>query len=458
MRRVRRWWSGDAPSSRGPAAPSARSGSRCCSSAPRRDLARRRASPRGRSGARRSPSGSRPRPPSRATPRPRSRARRRGRRSRGSSCASLARSPSRCSPARRRASRCTSARRRRTCCCRCTSSSSSAALALAWELFGDDGRVARARPARLAARALRRLGGVCVPLVEDSRQGAIDLLFFVLPFGLLAVALARLPWSRGWAADALRPARRDGARLRGDRDLAVRDAQHLLEPEGDRRQRLRAEQLVLPRQLGLLRPVDLRAFPRRRRSSRASSSCCSRRAIARRGRRCVASADHLGGARCRRSRSRASWRSASASSSRSRVALAPARDRADRRSRRPRSSRSRSACRRPATGSSARPRLSHATGGRSKLVSNGVKVAHHHPVIGVGTGGFRRAYAKLTHLQGQGAEGGRVAHDTRSRSPPRRGCPASRCSPGSSGAALDRAVPAQLGPRRRRGARGSRSD
>ena len=30
------------------------------------------------------------------------------------------------------------------------------------------------------------------------RQGAIELLFFVLPFGLLTVALARLVWSRAW--------------------------------------------------------------------------------------------------------------------------------------------------------------------------------------------------------------------------------------------------------------------
>jgi O-antigen ligase len=31
---------------------------------------------------------------------------------------------------------------------------------------------------------------------DDLREGAIDLLFFFLPFGLLAVCLARLPWSR----------------------------------------------------------------------------------------------------------------------------------------------------------------------------------------------------------------------------------------------------------------------
>jgi hypothetical protein len=73
-----------------------------------------------------------------------------------------------------------------------------AALALAWELFGDDSRV-------------RELGYVALPLAlligwtglgflwsEDRRQGAIYLLFYVLPFALLAVSLARLPWRAGW--------------------------------------------------------------------------------------------------------------------------------------------------------------------------------------------------------------------------------------------------------------------
>ena len=55
--------------------------------------------------------------------------------------------------------------------------------------------------------------------------------------------------------------------------------------------------------------------------------------------------------------------------------------------------------------------LSHATGGRSKLVSNGVKLALHHPVIGVGTGGFVHAYAKLTHLKGKEPKAA-ASHDT----------------------------------------------
>jgi uncharacterized membrane protein (UPF0136 family) len=45
--------------------------------------------------------------------------------------------------------------------------------------------------------------------------------------------------------------------------------------------------------------------------------------------------------------------------------------------------------------------LSHVTSGRSTLVSKGVKVGVHHPVIGVGVGGFRRAYADLAHLKGK---------------------------------------------------------
>ncbi len=44
--------------------------------------------------------------------------------------------------------------------------------------------------------------------------------------------------------------------------------------------------------------------------------------------------------------------------------------------------------------------LSQATGGRSKLVSNGVDLFLHHPLVGVGTGGFVASYAHETHLKG----------------------------------------------------------
>jgi O-antigen ligase len=55
--------------------------------------------------------------------------------------------------------------------------------------------------------------------------------------------------------------------------------------------------------------------------------------------------------------------------------------------------------------------LSQATGGRSKLVSNGFKLAVHHPLIGVGAGGFKRGYANLTGLKGKDPKAA-ASHDT----------------------------------------------
>jgi putative inorganic carbon (hco3(-)) transporter len=45
--------------------------------------------------------------------------------------------------------------------------------------------------------------------------------------------------------------------------------------------------------------------------------------------------------------------------------------------------------------------LNHATSGRSNLVANGIRIAAHHPVLGVGVGGFKRAYADRVQLKGK---------------------------------------------------------
>jgi O-antigen ligase len=45
--------------------------------------------------------------------------------------------------------------------------------------------------------------------------------------------------------------------------------------------------------------------------------------------------------------------------------------------------------------------LSSITSARSTLVEHGIRIAVHHPVIGVGLGGFRRAYADLTGMSGR---------------------------------------------------------
>jgi O-antigen ligase len=55
--------------------------------------------------------------------------------------------------------------------------------------------------------------------------------------------------------------------------------------------------------------------------------------------------------------------------------------------------------------------LSDATGGRSTLVSKGFDLALDHPVIGVGAGGFKRGYADLTGLKGKEPKAA-ASHDT----------------------------------------------
>jgi O-antigen ligase len=45
--------------------------------------------------------------------------------------------------------------------------------------------------------------------------------------------------------------------------------------------------------------------------------------------------------------------------------------------------------------------LNKASSGRAKLVTNGIKIALHHPIEGVGIGGFKRAYADRVGLKGR---------------------------------------------------------
>ena len=55
--------------------------------------------------------------------------------------------------------------------------------------------------------------------------------------------------------------------------------------------------------------------------------------------------------------------------------------------------------------------LNHATSGRWKLVTNGIKLAAHHPVTGVGIGDFKHAYAKQVGLHGR-EPASAASHDT----------------------------------------------
>jgi putative inorganic carbon (hco3(-)) transporter len=73
-----------------------------------------------------------------------------------------------------------------------------AALALGWQLARGDKRARELGPLALPVAAFVLWSGLTLAWSQDLRQGAIELLAFYLPFGLLAVALARLPWRREW--------------------------------------------------------------------------------------------------------------------------------------------------------------------------------------------------------------------------------------------------------------------
>jgi O-antigen ligase len=71
-----------------------------------------------------------------------------------------------------------------------------AALALGYDLVRGDRRSRELGPLAWPLAAFVGWSGVSLLWSDDLREGAIDLLFFFLPFGVLAVGLARLPWSR----------------------------------------------------------------------------------------------------------------------------------------------------------------------------------------------------------------------------------------------------------------------
>jgi putative inorganic carbon (HCO3(-)) transporter len=70
-----------------------------------------------------------------------------------------------------------------------------AAGALAWHLFTGERRTRELGPLSWPLALLVGWVGLSLAWTDDVRTGAITLFFYVLPFGLLAVALAGLPWS-----------------------------------------------------------------------------------------------------------------------------------------------------------------------------------------------------------------------------------------------------------------------
>ena len=70
------------------------------------------------------------------------------------------------------------------------------AVALGWQLLRGDDRSRELGPIGLPLAAVVAWTGLALLWTDDLRQGAIFLAAFMLPFGLLAIGFARLPWSR----------------------------------------------------------------------------------------------------------------------------------------------------------------------------------------------------------------------------------------------------------------------
>ena len=74
------------------------------------------------------------------------------------------------------------------------------ALAVGWQLLRGDQRVRELGPVAWPLAGLVAWSGLTVLWTDDVRKGLIFLGAFVIPFGLLAIGVARLPWRGRWLA------------------------------------------------------------------------------------------------------------------------------------------------------------------------------------------------------------------------------------------------------------------
>jgi O-antigen ligase len=276
-----------------------------------------------------------------------------------------------------------------------------AAIALAWEIFGDDRRTRELGPLSWPLALFVGWDGVSLLWSKDPRQGAIELLFFILPFGLLTIVLARLVWSRAWVLTLYVQLALMGLvvavigivqyetrnifwnpKVRVDNAYApsgwfyrvnsvfydpsiygrflviaiLASLVVVLRRRGDPLWAVAAGLTIVITWMGLLPSFSQSSFV----ALLVATTLCAVlvwrwRSLALVGVAAVALV--LAGIASPQIRHRIEGKSSSS--------------------------------------------LSGVTSGRSTLVSRGGKVAVHHPLIGVGVGGFRRAYADLAHLKGK---------------------------------------------------------
>src|SRR5206468_12270079 len=71
-----------------------------------------------------------------------------------------------------------------------------ATMLLAWQLVEGDERVRELGPAAWPLAAFVAWTGLSLAWTQDVSTGAVEVLAFYVPFTLLALTFARLPWSR----------------------------------------------------------------------------------------------------------------------------------------------------------------------------------------------------------------------------------------------------------------------
>src|SRR5438034_9615585 len=68
------------------------------------------------------------------------------------------------------------------------------AVTLVWDLLRGDGRTRELGPIALPLAVFVGWLGLSAAWTNDPREAAIELLAYILPLGVLAVGIARLPW------------------------------------------------------------------------------------------------------------------------------------------------------------------------------------------------------------------------------------------------------------------------
>jgi len=275
-----------------------------------------------------------------------------------------------------------------------------AAIALAWELFGDDDRACELGPLAWPLAAFVGWESLSLLWSQDVRQGAIELLFFVLPFGLLAVALARLRWSRPWAFTLYVQLALMGLvfAVIGIVQYETRSifwnpkvrVDNAYAPSGwfYRVNSVFYDPSIYGRFLVIAILASLVAVLRRRDPLWGIAAALTivitwaglLPSFSQSSFLALLAAVSLAAVVVWRWRSLFLVAFAALALVLAGLASPQVRHKLEGKS---------------------KTSFSHATGGRSKLVSKGVKVGLHHPVVGVGVGGFRHAYAKLAHLRGK---------------------------------------------------------